>query len=171
VTGKFPLIGSDFLFSSGAVRLSASGLEFNPSYEPANADHCAGLTLDFSGNTLESPVKSVRITLVIDGREQSAFLDTGRRETLAGTAAAPAPGRRSLPKFDVRFNSLGEWKFAPYRSRTATLAIGRSDLTVGYQHFTTDESVAAPFVLGAGILKHYSLVIDPAKGRACFFRA
>lgn len=168
---RYPVIGNDILFSRNNVLLSQSGAAFDVEYDPNKAIFCARAVVRYQGNTLQSPVDAIFLMLNIDGVEQKVFLDTGIAPALQATAFAPMPKKKLFPRPDIRSNSLGEWRFVPYFGREASLSLGNRETALSYHHYYTDRSVDAPFVMGAGILNDYSILIDHRKGRACFFRA
>ncbi|MFL6772353.1 MAG: hypothetical protein ACJ8ET_00705, partial [Sphingomicrobium sp.] len=152
---SYPIIGSDFLFSFDRIRISKNGLEPNATYDMGEAIYCSPLTLNFAGNNADSPIKSVFFELIVDGVRQKAFLDTGRQGALAATALAPIGNAKHRTRLDIRFNSIREWKLAPYYSRNAALTLGTATVHLPYQHFYNDRTVTAPFVVGGGILETY----------------
>ena len=168
---KHPLIGADLLFSKGNVLFARSGLKFGQPYDVEQAVACAGLDIEFSGNSTETPVRSIRLLLNIDGAEQKVFFDTGRAPALEGSSAAPLPLKKPFPRVDFIKNFFGQWSLAPYYPRKASIKLADDERSIGYRHYFNDGSVKAPFILGAGILDTYSIVVDPKHGRACFFNA
>jgi hypothetical protein len=165
-----PHIGDDFIFGSGNVLLSVSGLKFDVDYDASDAIACVGWQLSFAGGGIEGPLAKVELMLTIDGVEQRAFLDTGRSAALAATAALPMPKEKLFPRPDILLNGFGDWKFSPYFARHAVLSLGGERASFDYHHYYTDRSDDAPFVVGAEMLKHYSILIDRKKHRACFFK-
>jgi hypothetical protein len=165
---RYPIIGSDFLFSRNNVLLTRQGLRFDAVYDPADAIACAGLRVNRGAG---SAVASVHLLLNIDGVEREVYFDTGIAPALQASALLPESEKKLFPRMDIRSNALGQSGLAAYFSREATLSLGERRKRIPYRHYHLDRSVGAPFVMGAGILKEYSVLIDLQKGRACFFEA
>lgn len=167
----YPIIGDDFIFSSNNVLFSISGLRFDVPYDPADAVHCARMVFAYEAEPKKSAVNAVYFLLKIDDREQMVFFDTGNPAALEGTAFAPMPEKKLFPIPDLISNSMGQWRFTQFFYRHAQLSLGAEKMTLSYQHFYTQGSVDAPFIMGAGILNHFSILLDGAHDRACFFKA
>ena len=165
----YPIIGNDFIFSKGNVLFSRTGLEFDVSYAPEDAIACVPLVIGYSGNTTSSPVESIHLLLEIDGAQQKVYFDTGMAAALMATASAPQSATKLFPRMDLQHNSFGKWALAAYFYREASLSLGDRSKSLPYRHYYTDNSWGVPFVMGAGILKEYSIVFEPRKGRACFY--
>lgn len=167
---SYPLIGGNILFEGKNILFSQNGLKFDQHYDPASADACVQTLVNFQGSSVATAVEAVFFLMIIDGVEQKLFFDTGRRAALEATSLADKPARKPFPRPDIRSNSLGDWKLTPYYARHAEVTLGNDRLSLPYRHYYRDQSVPAPFVMGAEILKTYSILVDYRKGRACFFK-
>jgi hypothetical protein len=167
----YPIIGNDFIFSRNNVLFTRDGLEFDVASGAEDAAACVGLLIGYQGHATNSAVASIHLLLEIDGSEQKVYFDTGIPSALTASASAPEPTKKLFPRLDVRHNTLGEWALAPYFSRQASLGFGDKSRSVPYRHYYMDKKGRAPFVMGAGILQDYSILIDHQKGRACFLDA
>lgn len=167
---SYPIIGNDFIFRANNVLFTRDGLEFDVDYRQGDAIACVGAIVGYQGNTISTPVGSIRLVLNINNTEQIVYFDTGRASTLEASALAPRPIKNLFPRVDIRFNSLGEWSLVPYFSRKALISIGGQKEIIPYRHYYIDRTEDTPFVMGAGILRNFSILIEPRKGRACFFQ-
>lgn len=166
---RFPIIGTDILFAAERLTLGMAGMRFGskPDIERAIATvACSAETVRRSGNTA---ISRVTATLEIDGHEHQVFIDTGRKATLAATAAAPLPSKSSRRSFDIRFNTLGQFRPSRLYRREAVIAVGQREFIISYEHYPKDRSCAEPFILGGGILEMFDLYIAPKDGIMCFF--
>lgn len=168
---SYPIIGNDFIMASDNVLLSRSGIQFNVSYQAGSAAHCAPLEIMYDAGGQHPAINSMNIILNIDGIEQRVFFDTGNPTVLQGTALAPMPKEKLFPIPDITSNAAGQWKFTQFFNRRANILLDGEELSLPYQHYYTERSTNTPFIMGAGILNHFSVLLDRAHRRACFFKA
>lgn len=166
---RFPIIGNNILLANGGVLLGRKGLRLGSDFALPQASATKEATITFGGSGASLSVERIAVSLLIDGTEQEAFIDTGRRTTLAATASAPLPAGSPAKGFEVRLNAFGQFKPTTYLKRKASIVIGEREIELPYRQFVSDKAAPEPFVVGGGILESFDLHVSLQDKVVSFF--
>ncbi|WP_294302496.1 hypothetical protein [uncultured Sphingomonas sp.] len=165
-----PIIGASILFSSSNTYFSQDGILFDIDESLLSSCQHVPVVIDLTGNTYQSPLAAVYFQIKINGEIQKVFFDTGQSEPLVGTARSRrsdrpfAWGRPGL----LVHPSSGRVRLSWSQPSLGRLEIGNQELELEYVRQSGLDHEDADFFMGAGIFKHYSILVVPRKGRACF---
>ena len=165
-----PVIGAGLIFSTTSISISKEGFRFNPSSKLEEASHCDnGIVSDLSGSTLDAPIGRIYLTLMINDVPELVMLDTGNPNLLTGTQRDNDKKWQFPDGLQVVTDAHGNMGLRRYVNRTASLSIGSAKLRIKYKSFPGYVEPRVRFVLGAAFLDHYSLYLEPRRGKVCYF--
>ena len=165
-----PVIGAGLIFSTRSIYISKEGFQFDPSFDMKDASHCDnGIVLDLSGQALDAPIGRIYLTLLINGTRELVMLDTGNANFLTGTRRDNDNQWQFPDGLQVISDANGSFGIRRYINRTAMLSIGDSNLPIKYKSYPGYVEPRVRYVLGAEFLNHYSLYMEPRRGKICYF--
>lgn len=169
---EVPIIGASLLFSSDNTLFTRDGFDFDVDESSMPAGTCVPVLIDLTGNTLGHPVAAVYFRMRINGSDKKVFFDTGFPDVLAGTPKSTASGDRAgWPRPSLlKDPASGRLQFSWAYPSNAVIELGDDSINVKYLRQSRFNYIDAEFVMGAGILREYSILITPRRGRACFFK-
>ena len=165
-----PVIGAGLIFSSKRIYISREGFTFEPSINLNKASYCDnGVVLDLSGQTLDSPIGRIYLSLPVNGVRELVMFDTGNAALITGTNRDNEVGWRFPNGILFVSDANGGLGLRRYINRDAAISIGGSILKLSYKSFPGYVEPRVRFVLGAEFLNYYSLYVEPHIGKVCYF--
>jgi len=164
-SGHASMVGGSLIFSSSLFILSREGIEYPAQEIPRSDEDCFDIVPVHFAPQQGNGIRSIYISISVDGKQELAFLDTGIAEELI--KVSEVGGLFPYPEIN---SQSGQIALNFYRFEKSNVGIGKSQVAVKHKAYSGALGYREKYVIGAGILDRFSFYFDLNNSYGCMIK-
>lgn len=163
--GHASMVGGSLIFASSPFILAREGVEYPAQEIPRSDEDCFDIVPVHFTPQQGNGIRSVYLSISVDGKQELAFLDTGIAEELI--KVSEAGGLFPYPEINTQ---SGQIALNFYRFEKSNVGIGKTNVAVKHKAYVGALGYREKYIIGAGILDRFSFYFDVNNSYGCMIK-